>query len=187
MPYCPVCNQEQREEARCPMCRAFFVERRCPDCGAQVLPKEIYCGRCGQELASRARLLVGAELCPAPLLRRLVAGCVDLVVLALSTEMVAALLGLERPVELIIAVCGTVLLYYGLFQSRGRQTLGQHVLRITALREDRHPLGLGQSLLRTATALVGWLLIFPPLTILLDREKRGWLDRKLKIRIWSTP
>lgn len=126
---------------------------------------------------------VHAPLCPAPLLRRVVATVFDLVVLVLVTELLELTL-LKNP---WLSMLASGLLYYGFFQAQGRQTLGQYVLRLTTLTGERFPLKLLQSLLRTFLSALSWGLVVPPLLALGDRERRTPVDRLLKVQVFLTP
>lgn len=181
MPYCPVCNQEPDGEARCPTCGVFYQERHCPDCQAEVFPKESYCVACGAELAGRCQPRA-TGLAAAGLGRRVAATVVDLIVIVLLSEALDALWASE-----IAALVGSSLLYYGLFQSRGHQTLGQYVLRLTVLTEQRLPLRFLQSCARAMLATLSWVVVIPPLLALRDRERRTPLDRWLKVQVFKTP
>ncbi len=181
MPYCPACNQEpDGGEARCPQCRVFYAERHCSDCGREVFPKEMYCVECGQRLRSLA--VSSANLRPANLPRRFAATVVDAVFIMLLAEVMQFVFGNE-----VLSLAGSALLYYGLFQARGRQTLGQYVLRLTVLTEDRLPLKLLQSCQRALLGALSWALVVPPLLALRDKERRTPLDRYLKVQVFRTP
>lgn len=181
MPYCPVCNQEPDGEARCPTCGVFYQERRCPDCRAEVFPKESFCVACGGELGQRVRSQA-TGLAPAGLSRRVAATVVDLIVLLLLSEALDALWSNE-----LAALVGSSLLYYGLFQSRGHQTLGQYVLRLTTLTEQRLPLRFLQSCGRAILGTLSWALVIPPLLALRDKERKTPVDRWLKVQVYKTP
>jgi uncharacterized RDD family membrane protein YckC len=181
MPYCPVCNQEPDGGARCPTCSVFYQERRCPDCRAEVFPKESFCVACGGELA-RAAACPTANLEPAGLGRRFAATVVDLLVIMLLAEVMEVAFQNQ-----ILAFFGSAILYYGVFQARGRQTLGQYVLRLTTLTEERLPLRFLQSCSRAVLAALSWALVVPPFLALADKARRTPADRLLKVQVFKTP
>lgn len=183
MPFCPECHQEPDLGARCPLCGLFYRERHCPECGWEVFPRETFCGACGAELGGRALAQVHAPMQPAGLGRRVVATLFDLVVLVLITE----LLQVTLLSSLWVSVPVSGLLYYGFFQARGRQTLGQYVLRLTALTSERYPLKLAQSLLRSLLGALSWALVIPLLLALRDPERLTPVDRLLKVQVYLTP
>lgn len=178
MPYCPVCNQEPDGAARCPTCRVFYQERRCPHCQAEVFPKELFCVVCGDELS---RASVTANLEPAGLVRRFAATVVDLIVIMLMAEVMEVAFHNE-----ILSLIGSAILYYGVFQARGRQTLGQFVLGLTTLTEERLPLKLLQSCGRAILAALSWALVVPPFLALADKQRRTPVDRLLKVQVFNT-
>lgn len=134
---------------------------------------------CGGRLSG---VTATAGLQPAGLGRRIVATVVDLIVIVLLSEAMNAFLA-----HLVVALIGSGILYYGLFQARGQQTLGQYVLRLTTLTDERLPLKLLQSCTRAMLGALSWALVVPPLLALREPTHRTPVDRMLKVQVFRTP
>ena len=143
MPHCPECLQEQVAElARCPLDRAFYVERRCPKCQTELRVRERYCPHCGTSAEGVTEQVI-ADLPRSATWRRIVALGVDLLVLFI------AIMGIRN----FPASLGAWTLYLVLFRSQGRQTLGQTLTGITTLGLDKRPPTLKMGIKRALITL----------------------------------
>ncbi len=157
MPYCPSCQQEpQGRDSRCPLDRSFYVVARCPQCSAEVLPKERFCGACGVRLeAGPVRL--AADLAPASAPARLAATLLDGLALLVAYEVWLSFGWDSGPA--VVALLA--LAWWGLLPVGAGQTLGQHVMGQVILTEDRHPLNLRHSLARVLASVASWPALSP--------------------------
>ena len=157
MPHCPECLQEQVAElARCPLDRAFYVERTCSGCGLELRVREKFCPQCGHD-AESAKESVVADLPRATLLRRGLAFGVDLLVLFI---MVMALHPTFNQATLVLAPVCWIGYLMG-FSSSGRQTLGQSLMGLTLLTEDLRLASPSAALRRGVSQIFWWGLILP--------------------------
>ncbi len=159
MPHCPECLQEQVAElARCPLDRAFYVERTCQGCGLELRVREKFCPACGAPVEAATESVV-ADLPRASLLRRGVAFGVDMLVLFII------LMAFNPTFHQATLVLGPLcwLGYLMGFSSSGRQTLGQSLMGLTVLTEDRHLASPSQALRRGLTQIFWWGLVVPVL------------------------
>lgn len=159
MPHCPECLQEQVAGlARCPLDRAFYVERVCPGCHLELRVREKFCPQCGHSSESALESVV-ADLPQAPLLRRVLAFGVDILVLLISY--MALRPTFHESTILLAPLCWIG--YFMGFSSSGRQTLGQSLMGLTLLTEDCR-LPTPSAALRRALAQVPWWgLVIPVL------------------------
>ena len=138
------------------MDRAFYVQDLCPRCAAEVLPKERHCGQCGAPLDGGATRLA-AELARASAPARLAATLLDGLALLVVYEVWLSFGWGEGAVPL----AALALAWWALLPVGAGQTLGQHVMGQVVLTQDRRPLSLRLSLLRTLASLACWPLLGP--------------------------
>jgi uncharacterized RDD family membrane protein YckC len=138
---------------------------------------------------------------PASLLRRIGAMIYDGLLLTALLMLVTGLMLLVTGGEAIdsrthpvlewlyrAVLAAAVIGFFGLFWTRGGQTLGMAAWRIRVQRDDGHLLSWRDSVVRLGAALLSWLpagLGF--LWVLFDRENRAWHDRLSHTRVVRLP
>jgi uncharacterized RDD family membrane protein YckC len=138
---------------------------------------------------------------PASLLRRIGAMIYDGLLLTALLMLVTGLMLLATGGEAIdsrshpllewvyrAVLVGAVIGFFGLFWTRGGQTLGMASWRIRVQREDGALLTWRDTVVRLGAALLSWLpagLGF--LWILVDRDQRAWHDRLSRTRVLHLP
>lgn len=138
---------------------------------------------------------------PASLLRRIGAMIYDGLLLTALLMLVTGVMLLATAGEAIdgrshpllewvyrAVLVGAVIGFFGLFWTRGGQTLGMASWRIRVQRDDGALLTWYDTVVRLGAALLSWLpagLGF--LWILVDRDKRAWHDRLSHTRVLQMP
>ncbi len=87
-----------------------------------------------------------------------------------------------------IALCGVLVVFYGVSWTRGGQTLGMTAWRLRVERADGGLLTWPDTLRRLAAALLSWAVFgLGWLALLIDPEKRTWHDRLTRTRVIVLP
>lgn len=177
-------------DSRCPLDRVFYVRSACLRCGGEVFPKERCCASCGERVpAGRPR--VAAPLEPASVPARVAAFLLDGLALFLLVELVVYLgwvATLPPAWGLPLAAALLAPAYYAVLQAGAGQTLGQHVMGLVTLTEERTPLSLAASAKRTLLATLSWATLVLPWRAAVRGDgltpadlwtsSRNWYDRQ---------
>lgn len=186
MPYCPTCAQEEWQgAARCPRDGSFYVVAHCAACGAEVLPREVFCAACGQPAATLSRQSV-APLRPAPLPLRGAAAVLDALALLLLWQTLLQS-GWLPAGHLAGSLAGVALalVYLTLLQARGRQTLGQFVTGTLTLTRERQVLSVATAARRVLLSALSWATLVLPL-VHLARSGLSPAERWTDTRTWKS-
>lgn len=180
MPYCPVCQREpEGPDSRCALDRVFYVQVRCPACASEILPKERFCGTCGQRCGPGV-LRVAAPLEPAPVPARVAATLMDALALLVVWELGLSLGWGPYPEGIPLLA----LAWWSLLPAAAGQTLGQHVLGQVLLTREQQPLPLRITVPRALAAGASWLLLLP-LAALFRPGGETLVDAGFGTRTWS--
>ena len=180
MPYCPVCQREpEGPDSRCALDRVFYVQVRCPACASEILPKERFCGTCGQRCGPGV-LRVAAPLEPASVPARVAATLMDALALLVAYEIWLSVgWGSGPGVVALLALA-----WWSLLPAAAGQTLGQHVLGQVLLTRERHPLPLRITVRRALVAGASWVALLP-LVALFRPGGETLVDVGFGTRTWS--